>query len=273
MEIKVGDKVRVSKDAPELYTMYGETDWESVESTVGKIDGDAAEIKYLQDNSDEFHYIIIPIKYLIKVNDERKEPKFKVGDKVQVKQGLGKFEIATIVYYNSKDNSYRVEFVNEDAVGCLWYAESYLDPYTKPTAPTIKVGDLVEVSHNMPLGGVTGIIDKIDGDNAYLEIDEHISISMPLELLTTVQTREQMEACANGTADSCDIPNVNNHDFGAIKIPVEVDIRDGYWDVYTADLAREIAVKCAGRDVRTPNELGEYAVNVAKSVVEELKRK
>ena len=143
----------------------------------------------------------------------------------------------------------------------------------QPDSPSIKVGDLVEVSHNMPLGGATGIIDKIDGDNAYLEIDEHISISMPLELLTTVQTREQMEACANGTADSCDIPNVNNHDFGAIKIPVEVDIRDGYWDVYTADLAREIAVKCAGRDVRTPNELGEYAVNVAKSVVEKLKRK
>lgn len=142
----------------------------------------------------------------------------------------------------------------------------------QPTSPSIKVGDLVEVPHNMPLGGVTGIVEKIDGDNAYLQISNHISISVPLELLMIVQTREQMEACANGTADSCDIPDVNDHDFGAIKIPVEVDIQGGYWEAYSADLAKEIALKVANR-YNNPTEAAEYAIQVANAVVEGLKKK
>lgn len=141
------------------------------------------------------------------------------------------------------------------------------------TSPSIKVGDLVEVSRNTPLGGVTGIVDKIDDDNnAYLQISEHISISVPLELLMIVQTKEQMEACANGTADSCDIPDANNHDFGAIKIPVEVDIQDNFWEAYAASLAHDIAVKCVGVDVRTPKEIAQYATELAKSVVANLKK-
>lgn len=150
----------------------------------------------------------------------------------------------------------------------------FIDAIVKeqPASPSIKVGDLVEVSHNMPLGGVTGIVEKIDGDSAYLEISNHISMSIPLELLMIVQTREQMEACAKGTAGSCDLPDANNHDFGTIKIPIEEDIQDGYWEEYSAELAHDIAVKSAGTDVRSPKEIADYATEIAISVVENLKK-
>ena len=179
--------------------------------------------------------------------------------------------------FTPEDNQELISLAAEHSCNSREYGllRSFIDAIIKehPASPSIKVGDLVEVSHNMPLGGVTGIVDKIDGNNAYLQISNHISISMPLELLMVVQTREQMEACANGTAESCDIPDANNHDLGTIKIPVEVDIQDGYWEAYSAELAHDIAAKCAGTDVRSPKEIADYATEIARSVVENLKKK
>lgn len=53
------------------------------------------------------------------------------------------------------------------------------------------------------------------------------------------------------------------------------DIADNFdWDAYTADLAHDIAVKIVNKNMGSdPEKVGEYAVKVAKSVVEELKRK
>lgn len=64
-------------------------------------------------------------------------------------------------------------------------------------------------------------------------------------------------------------PNV-----GSIKIPVEVDLTDSYWDAYAADLAKEIVLKTVNSaSDRRPMAIAEYATDVAKSVVEGLKRK
>ena len=62
-------------------------------------------------------------------------------------------------------------------------------------------------------------------------------------------------------------PNV-----GSITIPVKADLTDSYWDAYAADLAKEIALKVANK-FNAPHEAAEYAVSVAKAVVEGLKRK
>ena len=53
------------------------------------------------------------------------------------------------------------------------------------------------------------------------------------------------------------------------------DIADNFdWDVYTADLAKEMAVKIVNKHMdNNSNEVGEYAVSVAKAVVEGLKRR
>lgn len=44
------------------------------------------------------------------------------------------------------------------------------------------------------------------------------------------------------------------------------------WQRYEADLAKEVALKVANK-FNAPHEAAEYAVSVAKSVVEGLKRK
>ena len=74
MEIKVGDKVRVREDAPRVYLRgWGK----AVEYNVYAVDGDAAVITY------GYQEIAIPLKYLVKVEEDKKEARFKVGDRVE----------------------------------------------------------------------------------------------------------------------------------------------------------------------------------------------
>lgn len=82
--------------------------------------------------------------------------------------------------------------------------------------------------------------------------------NIPEDCVELIEPTEQTEAKKK--------PNV-----GSIKIPVEVDLTDSYWKAYTADLAREIAIKVANR-YNDPEQAAEYAVKVAKAVVEGLKR-
>lgn len=204
MEIKKGDIVRVSKDAPELYTMYGQTDWESIESTVEKIDGDAAEIKHLNELSDEFDFIAIPIKYLVKVDAEAKEAKFKyqVGQKVILHFYGGEVSTITEAFRDGGVwNKYKVKMLPNH----VWN-ENELDPYIEPA--------------------------------------------------------EQTEAEETKTKGD------------TLTFPIAFDLSDGYWDAYTADLAKEVALKITNKHMdEKPEDVGAYAVSVAKAVVKNLKKK
>lgn len=194
-EIKVGDKVRVREDAPRLYTRWYECDFLHCDSTVKGIELDAAEIeRYVGDNGD-LYYLTIPLKYLIKVDAEAKEAKFKVGDRVE-------------------------ELVSRKSGRVLGIE-----------------GDFVVVGF------------PYDKGKNYWHIDS-------VEL---VEPTEQTEAEKK--------PNV-----GSIKIPVEVDLTESFWDAYTADLAKEVVLKVANK-YNDPKQVAEYAVKVAKAVVEGLKRK
>lgn len=79
-EIKVGDKVRVRKDAPRIYTDGWRFDWRNLESIVSIIENEDAVIS--PDDSGE-EELTIPLKYLVKADAEAKEAKFKVGDRVE----------------------------------------------------------------------------------------------------------------------------------------------------------------------------------------------
>lgn len=57
-----------------------------------------------------------------------------------------------------------------------------------------------------------------------------------------------------------------------ITIPVEADLTDSFWSAYEADLAKEIAVKLSNPNENKPGFVADYAVSVAKSVVEDLKK-
>lgn len=85
MEIKQGDKVRVSKDAPKIYT----PDWvDAMFDLVLKVteveDGNAM-VEFEKRTLYRTVLTAIPTKYLVKVDAEAKEPKFKVGDRVKFK--------------------------------------------------------------------------------------------------------------------------------------------------------------------------------------------
>lgn len=191
-EIKVGDKVRVREDAPRK-TRLGEVIPTKRDFTVTGIGKNYAEIKLI--GSLLPTYYPIPLKYLIKVDAEAKEAKFKVGDRVE-------------------------ELVSRKSGRVLGIE-----------------GDFVVVGF------------PYDKEKNYWHIDS-------VEL---VEPTEQTEAEKK--------PNV-----GSIKIPVEVDLTDSYWDAYAANLAKEVALKVANK-FNTPHEATEYAVKVAKAVVEGLKRK
>lgn len=154
MEIKQGDKVRVSKDAPKEFERFkgDEMNYEVV-----RINSSTIIIQHKLAGLYGFT-LAIPCKYLVKVDAEAKEPKIKVGDKVHVKGSVllegGVFSIIGADYHEKLGWRYELN-IHE------WYPEIDLEPYTEPTDQT--------------------------------EVEKK--------------------------------PNV-----GSIKIPVEVDLTDSYWD-------------------------------------------
>lgn len=200
MKIKQGDTVRVSEDAPKIYTDGWRFDWRNSDSIASIIENEDAVIS--PDDSGE-EELTIPTKYLVKVDAEAKEAKFKRGDRVRI----------------IKQNH---------------------PQYGKTaTVDTLVRGAYPEVLVN--LGGNLISFDKSD-----------------LEPYTELTERTEAEKKPNHT----------------IKIPVEVDLSDGYWDAYAADLAKEVVLKTVNSaSDRRPSAIAEYAVSVAKAVVEGLKRK
>lgn len=177
------------------------------------IDKDVADIMCIDEAGDNA-YVTIPTKYLVKVDAEAKEAKYKKGDRVKFKNI---YELQKV-----KDKSFRwmlVMFASKEA-----------------TITAVEDGDFYRVDIDPGIGGIN---------------DDMIECK--------VEPTEQTEAQKK--------PNV-----GSIKIPVEVDLTDSYWEAYTADLAKEITLKVANK-FNDPKEAAEYAVSVAKAVAEGLKRK
>lgn len=225
-EIKQGDKVKVSKDAPLLYT-EGRIDWEAVESNVCRIDGDAAEIDYLNEDNDEFYRIVIPTKYLVKVDAEAKEPRFKKGDKVRyignIQEHKGEmFVIDGDIFFNDYYKQWQASSIKTtptEVWGICNVPLSDLEPDTKPTEQT--------AAEKKPYDGISE------------ETANEISNML-----------EAYAKALSGIADSFD------------------------WQRYAADLAKEIVLKTvnSASDQR-PMSIADYAVSVAKAVVDGLKRK
>lgn len=129
MEIKQGDKVRVSNRVPRIYERFGSMIAPHYECKVVEIDDGMA----LCDSIPAKHIFLFPLKYLVKVdaeafrlsdvvsdaglhqdnylNEDKKEPKFKVGDRVRVKgcgyeSNLHKGDIGEILDTNDKEQCF-----------------------------------------------------------------------------------------------------------------------------------------------------------------------
>ena len=210
-EIKVGDKVRVREDAPRMYINGFDYTFVGAYSIVVDIEDDNAVIKI--DNGTMKRALAIPTEYLVKVEEEKKEPKFKVGDRVRVKgcgyePNLHKGDIGEILDINDKGQCF-VLFKKSQA----WICADCLESFTEPT-------------------------EEVNLQDATREFVE----THPFDIESLKRGRKVFE--------------------------------DMFWEAYTADLAKEIVLKTVNSALdRRPSAIAEYATDVAKSVVEGLKRK
>lgn len=264
MEIKVGDKVRVSKDAPEMY-FFG-CNYDNSVCKVILVDHDNAVITQVKNGS-----FAIPTKYLTKVEDEAKEPKFKKGDKVRFKK------IYTVV---SVDDGQ----VFIDSAG-NHFDEDCLELYTEPTEQTIKVGDVVRCKSPLRLKNSTDddfIGTVTDVENGWFIV--HMNNGAVFQAcnavdLELVQPKEQTEEAARIRQMEAELDEFRKAELDKVLHPekyhtyeVTIDNVAMNWQRYEADLAKEIALKVANK-YNDPKEAADYAVSVAKAVAENLKKK
>ena len=226
-EIKVGDKVRVREDAPKIFLLG----WYGFIGNVVDIEDSYAKIECND------YTLVIPTKYLVKVDAEAKETKIKLGDMVRVKGNLHEpfcldadlhLEITNIPPHAVSQKEWKVIKVEirRDCAGHIY---------------TLNNGD--SFIHNIPEDCVE-LVEPTEQTEAEKKPYDGISEE------TANEISDMLEAYAkalSGIADSFD------------------------WQRYEADLAKEIALKVANK-FNAPKQLAEYAVSVAKAVVEGLKR-
>lgn len=225
MEIKVGDKVRVSKDAP-IHIIGSASEIECKAVVLGT-DADIAVIGFRTQEKQRYDAYEIPTKYLIKVEDEAKEPKFNVGDKV-------------VVHYSTGDKMGRIQEILNDGCydvdyggGCTghYIIESRLYPYTEPT-------ELIQPKEQT----------EAEEDTRIRQMEAELDEFRKAELDRVLHPEKY-------------------HTYEVTVDNVAMD-----WQRYEADLAKDIALKVANK-YNDPKEAADYAVSVAKAVVENLKKK
>lgn len=209
MEIKQGDKVRVSKDAPKFFRRYNSYRIFEVEHQVMDIEDGIA----LLDSIPSMYVTTIPTKYLVKVDAEAKEAKFKVGDRVR----------------NIKSNL---------------------------------CGIALSIEH-----GIVEVGIPYDKEKRYWNTD----------IVELIEPTEQTEAEKNDADNLAEWANEVSKaikEYGDAMCQTYIDAHtEAYWDAYTADLAKglvTILVRTRSNDL---NKVAKMSVDIAKAVVEGLKRK
>lgn len=263
-EIKQGDTVRVSKDAPRVFS-----------GDVGVL-LDAPGWKVHQ-VVDDYAFIIngklssaIPTKYLIKVDTEAKEPKFKVNDVVRTVFN----ETTHITAILGNGNYYLYGMGNEYPEDSL----TLIQPYIEPTAPKIKAGDRVRNIES----GIIGVVDKIVYENiAWVNGVDGKRYHWKSDELELVEPTERMEAEKNDADNLKKVAEewantVSNaiEEYGDAMCKIYVEAHnEAYWDAYTADLAKELVTILVRTRSNDLNKVAKMSVDIAKAVVEGLKRK
>lgn len=202
MEIKQGDKVRVSKDAPKMYFRGCDIIFKGNDCNVLDVEDDNAIIAYGPNTK------AIPTKYLVKVDAEAKEAKYHKDDKVcinksSLKHGL-RGEILTIIEVDVSDRTYYVQ--SRCMRSPIWLREDEISPYTEPTEQTEAENQAFAVGERVVTPYGYGVIGKDFKGNATVIL-------------------ERGECCG---IDKAIKPIADNPTFD--------------WDAYTADLAKELAI-------------------------------
>ena len=206
----------------------------------------------------------------------------KVGDKVRVREDAPKLilggcdmsQIVCTVCCVDKDIA-AINVINDERSELkVWIVPTkYLVKVdAEAKEPKIKFGDRVRNIES----GLIGVVDKIVyGNIAWVNGADGKRYHWKSDELELIEPTEQTEAEKSFEDQLRDVLNgVEHQDYGhpIQTAMINLDIND--WDAYAADLAKEIALKVANKKMDNhPEEIGAYAVSVAKAVVEGLKRK
>lgn len=171
-EIKVGDKVRVSKDAPRIYTPDWVDEMFNLVLKVTKVEDGNAMVVFAERTSYKTVLTAIPCKYLIKVNAETKEPKFKVGDKVRKKK-WDKDTTISYVEWHGTWQTYVYRFAEQEYGFNCHKEEDITLVSRRAKEPKFKIGDCVKISfewNDLPIGEKLVIkrLETIDYRNTYM---------------------------------------------------------------------------------------------------------
>lgn len=143
MEIKQGDKVKVSEDAPKMCADFKNLTFRGKECEVRDTEKDVALIE-IKGNGTDRYQVVIPTKYLVKVDAEAKEPRFKKGDKVRyignIQEHKGEmFVIDGDIFFNDYYKQWQASSIKTtptEVWGICNVPLSDLEPDTKPTEQT-----------------------------------------------------------------------------------------------------------------------------------------
>ena len=147
----------------------------------------------------------------------------------------------------------------------------------------IKQGDKVRVSKDIPMFYRRYNSYRVfEVEHQVVDIEDGIALldSIPSKYVTTIPCKYLVKVDVKTKYNVGDrvkfksLEELKKPNVGSIKIPVEVDLSDSYWDAYAADLAKEIVLKTVNSaSDKRPSVIAEYATDVAKAVVKGLKRK
>lgn len=222
-KIKVGDNVRFNYDTtPRIYLIYSNIGVAATCVVEDIQDGNSV-VKY--DDSEQIKTLVIPTKYLIKVDEGAKEPTapaINVGDNVR---NIITGEVGRVL--DIKRHVAKVGAV------CDW---------------KVFYWDLNNIEVFVPKAEECHYIPT--------EAEEDARIR---------QMETELDEFRKAELDSMLHPEKPTFE-------VTIDNVAMNWQRYEANLAKEVVLKVANK-FNTPHEAAEYAVSVAKAVVEGLKRK
>lgn len=268
MEIKQGDKVRVSSRVPRIYERFGSMIAPHYECKVVEIDDGMA----LLDSIPAKHIFLFPLKYLVKVDAEAKEAKIKLGDMVRVKNLHEPFcldaerhlEITNIPPRAVSQKEWKVinVEVRRDCAGHIY---------------TLNNGD--SFIYNIPEDCVE-LVEPTEQTQAQTDANEKLqeeyarfmSGHTPISFADRIEQNRILHRMRVISQDDF-LKEINPAEHEVNPKPrliPKIMFNTEFWVKYEADLAKEIALKLVNNE--NPNKIGEVAAKVAKSVVENLKK-
>lgn len=240
MEIKQGDKVRVSRDIPQFYLEYNSYRMFEIEHRV--VDVNMEDGFALLDSIPPKFTTILPIMYLVKVDAEAEEPKIKLGDMVRVKGNL--HEPFCL------DADLHLEITN-----------------MPPHAVSQKEWKVIKVENRRDCAGH---IYTLNRDDSFIH-------NIPEDCVELVKPTEQAEAkeAARIRQMEVELDEFRKEEIDRVLHPekyytyeVTIDNVAMNWQRYEADLAKELAI-AYGKRGKSPLD----AVAAAKEITKRLKQK